>query len=582
MKPRLQLIILHIACTVVVMAQHTQSILVDGEFADWTDIPVAVSDLRGDGSFTIDFAECAMTNDDSYLYVRIKFYKEVLLQNIDNLSILLDIDGDRQSGHLPYVGGIPAGMDLQLLLSQNEGVAEIGQELVPLELSDLLFISAPTVSDNQFEIAIPRTFYISYIDTTIHLADKVFCVVSDRNFSNDIMPDTGVITYEMNQDTFVPLPYSIEKNADHTMRILTFNTLEDGLFRGHLTDEYQRLFDILQPDIICLQEVWDRDLTEVKNRIKFLYPHPEGLEWYISKTESSGVVTISRYPIIEYEIKNRVTFSQIQLPQSEQPLHVINAHLPCCDKNTERQNSIDQLLAFIRDSRLGLTSYSMGAEDPVILCGDMNLVGDRQQLYSLDNGDIVDNQSYGEDLWLNPDMTTWKRITTVATNSPFAQTWYQYASSYGPGILDYIWYTDALIESTNSFILAAEYMDSDSLTKYGLTYSFNQVMSDHRPLIMDFKLKDYSLAHDPLANKISDIDIWPNPTSDVIYIRLPEIQYIDKLIIRNQLGEILFVKQVSTQHNVLDYPLPYLPASSYTIEVVTPEHYWTKQFIVQY
>ena len=74
-------------------AKHCWSgdpITIDGLFDDWALVPVAYSDISGDG-IDEDFAELKITNDNDFLFLKFSFRNsEHLLQDLNNIRLYID------------------------------------------------------------------------------------------------------------------------------------------------------------------------------------------------------------------------------------------------------------------------------------------------------------------------------------------------------------------------------------------------------------------------------------------------------------------------------------------------------------
>jgi hypothetical protein len=65
-------------------------------------------------------------------------------------------------------------------------------------------------------------------------------------------------------------------------------------------------------------------------------------------------------------------------------------------------------------------------------------------------------------------------------------TWRDASSSYAPGKLDYIVYSDSVLKLESAFILATEELPPDVLARYGLRAGDTLEASDHLPVVADF------------------------------------------------------------------------------------------------
>ena len=125
----------------------------------------------------------------------------------------------------------------------------------------------------------------------------------------------------------------------------------------------------------------------------------------------------------------------------------------------------------------------MPAGTPFILAGDLNLVGDVQQLTTLLTGNIIDEDKFGPDFIPDWDGTGLKDLVPGHTHSNFTTTWRDDASSYASGRLDFIIYSDSVL-NVQGFVLETFEMPQDVLDAYGLQAD-DTGGSDHLPLVAD-------------------------------------------------------------------------------------------------
>ena len=76
---------------------------------------------------------------------------------------------------------------------------------------------------------------------------------------------------------------------------------------------------------------------------------------------------------------------------------MVNAHPPAGGDDDGKQAEIDAIMAFIRDAREPGGELTLNENTPVVIAGDMNLVGRIGQLTTFLTGDISNNELQGED-----------------------------------------------------------------------------------------------------------------------------------------------------------------------------------------
>ncbi|MBI4429797.1 MAG: T9SS type A sorting domain-containing protein, partial [Ignavibacteriales bacterium] len=154
--------------------------------------------------------------------------------------------------------------------------------------------------------------------------------------------------------------------------------------------------------------------------------------------------------------------------------------------NTARQNELDAIMAFIRDAKQPGGLITLAPKTPILMIGDMNLVGYSRQLRTLLSGEIVDTLVYGPRFAPDWDESDLSDLLPRHPDRLLAYTWRNDLSSYPPGRLDYMIYTDNAIEPGNRFALFTGEMSDNTLAAYGLQRNDVTTASDHLPLVGDF------------------------------------------------------------------------------------------------
>ena len=173
-------------------------------------------------------------------------------------------------------------------------------------------------------------------------------------------------------------------------------------------------------------------------------------------------------------------------------------------------------MRFLREARLGNENYDLEEGTPLIITGDTNFVGNADQLEAILSGDIFNNGFYGPDF--NPDWDNVGRLADVkplTANTNVSYTWFSDFSSFSPGRLDFVFFTDSQLEQQNAFVLDTRALSTSQLNQNGLEFLDSNIASDHRPIVADFRfqvsdVEDLSETTFPLP--------YPNPTYDWINV----------------------------------------------------------------
>jgi endonuclease/exonuclease/phosphatase family metal-dependent hydrolase len=95
----------------------------------------------------------------------------------------------------------------------------------------------------------------------------------------------------------------------------------------------------------------------------------------------------------------RITASLIDVPDRfGKDFLVINCHYKCCggaSNDATRQREADATIAFLLDAKSPGGVITLPQNTPFVIMGDLNFVGERQQLKTLLTGEIINTQLFG-------------------------------------------------------------------------------------------------------------------------------------------------------------------------------------------
>ena len=329
-------------------------------------------------------------------------------------------------------------------------------------------------------------------------SDTLRLALVDQAPGGDRLPDaSGGVAYPMGDaSNLAPLAVpALTRPADSTLRVMSYNVEYGTLFEDAARPAYQRLFDVIQPDLIGFQEIYDRDARATQQAVEELLPSGEGAPWHSAKA-GLDLVAVSRYPI-------RATYTIPGFEDNRSAAFVIDAqdrlgsdllfivmHPPCCSGGTpsrdeRRQQVVDQVLAFLRDAQTDGGTIDIPANTPVIIAGDMNFVGDDQQPFSMRTGTIVDTARFGPSFTPDWDGSNLTDAAPPVTGWPMDFTWYSPASRFVPGQLDYVYYTDSVLRAVRRYTLFTPALSAEQRDATGLQADDVLRASDHLPLVLD-------------------------------------------------------------------------------------------------
>jgi len=446
------------------------AVVIDGRFEDWQALEPVWTDARGDARGDMDLGRVWVASDAERIFVCFETGAEMGLQGGNDLRLLVDGDDDGGTG----VDRDGMGVDLEWGFGQREGSHyDAGGARRRIEQSDIGLRQGPTVTSTVFEIAILRSALPA--GTAIRIA-----LVG----GGDRLPDgTGGVRHILS-DTPPTLaaPSGLDRDRDDDLRIVTYNVLFDGLFKRPAP--FIRILRATDPDVICFQEIWSHSAQDAVDQVSLALPG--GAPWYGGSTEDGLIV--SRYPILDdHSIDDAGNhWALIDLPDDSfaTDLSLISAHPPCCDNEQGRQEELDGIAAWMRDLK---RDGDLAEGTLIVIAGDMNLVGSSRQVETLVAGTIIDENRFGRTLPADWDGTPLADAWPLHIGGRESYTWRDDSSRFAPGRLDYIVYSDSVMEMTGGFVLRTEDLPAELLERHGLRRTDTGEASDHLPVVADFR-----------------------------------------------------------------------------------------------
>jgi endonuclease/exonuclease/phosphatase family metal-dependent hydrolase len=536
-------------------------VTIDGEFGDWENASLLYESdvIESNEEAALQVVRLWGANDDNFLFLRIKLNREITLLENNPLVLLLDTDYDLATGYAPH----SAGAELKWEFGTRRGMFYRNGQGHTIRFSNIRLRTAPSVSSNEFEIAIGR----QSAPDNIH---SLFRSDTVRVFLGNFQDDPGAFikgTYVFDPEPVAPPePIPLERMDDSDLRIIGFNAWDDRLFDSRLTNQYRRILTALDPDIIAFQEIWNHSAQETQNRLDELFPDSD-VQWHAIKMDN-GNVTVSRFPVLQsWRIMNRRRLTASLIDTREQfgtQLLLINVHFRCCASGEDdRWGEIAAIVDFLEDARQPGGRLHLDDDTPVVLVGDFNLVGSRDQLSEIKTA-IRDWDGNGVNM-----------VRARQTEKRMHYTWRNDSSTFSPGKLDYIFYTGSLLNLKNHYILQVETMSSIEREHYNLMFGDTRDASDHLPQVADFEIWHKTGAKTeieiPLGLELHQN--YPNPFNNEtkIVFELPEPSHV-QLVVWDILGR--YVAMLANQNkaagrHVVTWHVPMTASGVYTYTLKT-------------
>lgn len=458
-------------------------------------------DIRLDGDTREWPADAAAYADEHYLYLRFTVQADqfTLQAAPRSVAIMLDVDGSTSTGEVSDLEPFDTlGIDLELQFSPRHGGGNgRGAALYAIDASG----KRTAISAADFEITAAPTFASAWYEVRICRTPS----------SNGGLPAAGLLGTGMLRGSVVTLdesgeidgfsdPFSCKLDAvcpggrrqvnlappakaPGTIRVINYNVLASGPAKN--PQVFQRIFEVLQPDVVLVQEWEEGDAETLKGWFTALVG--TSTQWHAVKapgdrSNGGGVGIVSRWPLTQ--LPDAVTMTserggprpvrfvgaKAQSPYGELLLGA--THLKCCGT----KDSAEDRTRMAEARAINAYFAKAGAASPRairIIAGDLNLVGSRPPLDLLRAKADAD----GTDMTVAEPMA-WGDVTLT--------TWREAKSEFMPGRLDYIIYSDSNAEAVNAFTFDTATLTDEALAMMGLDRT-DSTASDHLPVVVDLR-----------------------------------------------------------------------------------------------
>ena len=296
----------------------------------------------------------------------------------------------------------------------------------------------------------------------------------------------------------------LERPEGAELRLATYNIWKNSIFEdAEFQERFARVVRAVDADVWALQEVW-QPTGEVAALFDELLPLADGAGW--QAVYAGARVTVSRFPIVlhhwetEPNCGTKTGLHLIDLPDEhfEVDLYVVHPHFTPFEGPAEdaaRQCQADQIVSWLRRAVEPDGAVRLPHGTPIVIAGDLNMVGSLEPLRTLLEGDIADEETFGPGH--SPDWDGTAMVDAEPLHNgvgPDTWTWRSDRSRWGPGRLDFIIYTDSVANMVNSFVLNTVALSAEALEAAGLgrldvvlqSYGNGAYAFDHIPVVADF------------------------------------------------------------------------------------------------
>lgn len=438
-------------------------------------------------------AGAALLADEQYIYFRVSIEDSqwTLQAAPETLAMFIDVDGSTATGRH---GDFPAdelGVDLEIQFSpvgpdgrRQNGVAVFALDSAgrrtPISNESAQVAFLPTYASTWYEGRIARRLELPVGGARPPVAGGLMSGMAV------LLGDEGEIegwsdASSLNAPPAAAAPALLAESADlpgrpvGALRLVTWNVLKNG--PAQHPEPFARVIEALNPDVLLMQEWYEGDAEAVEGW--FTATMPTTGPWRVVKGPS-GVVIASRHGVSGLDLgtletpggdgqPSAVRFVAATVNSAIGDVAVASTHLKCCgskDSPEDRQR-MEQARAINR-------AFETASPTPPalrVIAGDMNLVGSRPPLDLLRAGLDAD----GSDLSVADPFVLGDRTQ---------YTWSDFGTSFTPGRLDYVLYSDSTAQVYQSFVLDTRRLGMETLARAGLRPEDTDV-SDHKPIVCD-------------------------------------------------------------------------------------------------
>jgi endonuclease/exonuclease/phosphatase family metal-dependent hydrolase len=309
----------------------------------------------------------------------------------------------------------------------------------------------------------------------------------------------------------------LERSDPTALRLVTCNVRWNSIFPQvdpSRAERFARVARALDPDVLCLQEIgvhpdeMDRpdarrwSAADVIELLNVLLPANGGWRAF----QGGDCVVASRFPLArtrsrtQPEAERSQAIALVDLPDErfEVDLYLLVNHFKCCDPerfDALRQQQADAIAAWLRDVRGPGGAEDLPRGTPFAVVGDLNLVGSLNPLDTLLGGDVHDEARFGPDALPDWDATPLSDLRprhNARADGP-DWTWRGSSDRYPPSRLDFVIYSDSVLEPVRSLVLDTTTLSDGELARAGLerwdtTADGTGRYVDHLPVVCDLRV----------------------------------------------------------------------------------------------
>ena len=243
----------------------------------------------------------------------------------------------------------------------------------------------------------------------------------------------------------------LDRQNEDDFRIVSYNMFWDELFRDEEgLEELERLIHAVDADVYNFQEVAATESATAQFWFDLIAPLPDGRSWEVHKGRNQLI--ISRHPLSMQQInvpggRRGIAMALVDLPDSsfENDLFLLNNHFPCCQNETGRQVEANAIADWLQDAITSGGDFDLPPDTAISVLGDLNIVGGPIPLDTL-----IDGRNGLAPDWDGSSLADARPVHNGTGLDEW--TWRDDGSGFAPGVLDFVLYTDSVLDVSHSYV----------------------------------------------------------------------------------------------------------------------------------
>ena len=423
-------------------AATAEDIFIDGHFEDWSQPARRVDDPAGDAKAAFDLSFVEVSTLETQLFLHFDIGQPLNLQS-----------GKRSEGTLQLKLKLNDGRSVTIDFRERFACLD-DQPDERLVWTSLRMVSQPTYAAKEIEMRLDLA----------SLGAKTGDTIAIQFAGSDELDQPITVRLEGEAKR---LDRSIRRVEASDLRVVSMNTMNQGVADESRQPKFRRLFTAVDADVICFQE--ERDEGRFADSVAQVLPQLDEGEW--SSHWANGAAIASRHKVQGLPVEMTAGAAAAITTPNDQTWLVFSVHLKCCGyagspedklRVTQAEEIVEQWKR-IQAGEFG--DELVGA--PTIVVGDFNLVGSRQPLEVLTNAGLNERLVIGIH---DASTATWR-------GRPDESFW--------PGRLDLVTYDREQAEAKHSYSLDTSLMAEFELEQTKL-HADDSSVSDHLMMVADF------------------------------------------------------------------------------------------------